>query len=85
MLAEQRRSDGVATQVKQVLGQDVRTFKDAAGNVWGSASYEAGKNLDRITEVNVMFPRPGADTTPVAKVVFIAGVGDLGCGVGYYK
>jgi hypothetical protein len=32
-----------------------------------------------------MFPKPGADTTPVPKVSFVAKVGDLICGVGYYK
>jgi len=32
-----------------------------------------------------MFPRTGADKTPVAKVSFVIKVGDLGCGVGYYK
>jgi hypothetical protein len=32
-----------------------------------------------------MFPRPSADKTPVQKVSFVTKVGDLGCGVGYYK
>jgi hypothetical protein len=32
-----------------------------------------------------MFPRPGADKTPVPKVFFVTKVGDLGCDVGYYK
>ncbi len=32
-----------------------------------------------------MFPRPGADKTPVPKVALFSRVGDLGCGVGYYK
>ena len=32
-----------------------------------------------------MFPKPGADATPVAKVSFVTGLGDLRCGVGYYK
>jgi hypothetical protein len=33
-----------------------------------------------------MFPRPGADKTPVQKVSFVARASaDLGCGVGYYK
>jgi hypothetical protein len=29
--------------------------------------------------------RPGADPKPVPKVSFVTRVGDLGCGVGYYK
>jgi hypothetical protein len=32
-----------------------------------------------------MFPKPGADTTLVAKISLVSRVGDLGCGVGYYK
>jgi hypothetical protein len=43
------------------------------------------KPESQITEVSYMFPRPGADPTPVAKISFITKAGDLGCGVGYYK
>ena len=32
-----------------------------------------------------MWPRPGSDKTPVAKVSFVTKVGDVGCGVGYYN
>jgi hypothetical protein len=32
-----------------------------------------------------MWVRPGPDKTPVQKVSFVTRVGDLGCGVGYYK
>jgi hypothetical protein len=32
-----------------------------------------------------VYPKPGADKTPVAKASFVTRVGDLGCGVGYYK
>jgi hypothetical protein len=32
-----------------------------------------------------MFPKPGTDTTPVAKISLVTKVGDLACGVGYYK
>ena len=80
-------SDGkvVAAQVKQVMGQDVRTFKDAAGRAFGQENYDAAKKQDQITEVSYMFAKPGADTKPVPKVSFITGIGDLGCGVGYYK
>jgi hypothetical protein len=50
------------------------------------ASYAAiQKPEGEISEVSYMFPRPGADKTPVAKVSLVTRVGDLGCGVGYYK
>ncbi len=32
-----------------------------------------------------MFPRPGADTTPVQKVSYATKIGDQMCMVGYYK
>jgi len=32
-----------------------------------------------------MWPRPGADKTPVPKVSLVTKVGDLICFVGYYK
>ena len=84
-------SDGklVATpnpNAKQLLGQDFRTFKDPTGKPVGMEEYAATQKPEgEITEVSYMFPRPGADTTPVPKVSFVTRVGDLGCGVGYYR
>ena len=75
----------VATQAPSLIGMDVRTLKDKTGKVFGEEIYKAAKD-DEITEsVSYMFPRPGPDTTPVQKVSFVTKVGDLGCGVGYYK
>jgi signal transduction histidine kinase len=73
----------VATQTKQVLGKDIRMVKDASGKAFGQEIYDAGKKQGQISEVRYMFPKPG-ETTPVPKVSFVAGVADLGCGVGYY-
>jgi signal transduction histidine kinase len=73
----------VATQTKQALGKDTRTFKDPSGKAFGQEVYDAGKKPGQITEVHYMFPKPG-QTTPVPKVSFVTGVADLGCGVGYY-
>ncbi len=69
---------------KKAIGLDVRTLKDATGKVFGQDLYDAAKE-GQITEVNYMFPKPGADTTPVAKTSLVTRVSDLGCGVGYYK
>jgi signal transduction histidine kinase len=69
---------------RKVMGQDSRTLKDATGKMYGADLY-AGAKEGQITEVSYMFPKPGADSTPVAKVSFVTKVGDLGCGVGYYK
>jgi hypothetical protein len=32
-----------------------------------------------------MFPKPGTTAPTFPKVSFVTRVGDLGCGVGYYK
>jgi hypothetical protein len=83
-------SDGKAVasgsdNARKVLGQDVRTLKDATGKVWGQDLYAAAAKEGQINEVSYMFPKPGTDTTPVAKTSLVTKVGDLGCGVGYYK
>jgi hypothetical protein len=70
---------------QQLLGQDVRTLKDASGKAFGPEIYAAAKE-GQVTEVGGhVFPRPGADPKPVPKVSFVTRAGDLGCGVGYYK
>ena len=71
---------------KQILGKDIRTLKDPTGKLYGPELYAAAQNPEgQITEVSYMVPRPGPDKTPVPKVSLVTGVGDLGCGVGYYK
>jgi hypothetical protein len=63
-----------------------RNNKDSTGKAFGVEQYAAVQKPEgQITEVSYMFPKPGANTTPVPKVSFITRAGDLGCGVGYYK
>lgn len=80
-------SDGkFVAAIQQLLGTDTRILKDPTGKVFGPELYAAAQKPEgQITEVDYMFPRPGADNTPVAKVTFVTKAGDLGCGVGYYK
>jgi hypothetical protein len=71
---------------KQLIGVDARTIKDATGKPFGAEQYAAYQKPEgEITETSYMWPRPGADKTPVPKVSLVTRVGDLGCGVGYYK
>jgi hypothetical protein len=71
---------------KQLFGQDIRNNKDSTGKEFGKEQYAAVQKPEgQITEVSYMFPKPGTDATPVPKVSFMTKVGDLGCGVGYYK
>ena len=77
-------SDGVTVAAPAaVMGKDVRTLKDAKGNAFGADLYK-GATDGKVNEVNYMFPKPG-QTDASAKVSFVTKVGDLGCGVGYYK
>jgi signal transduction histidine kinase len=70
---------------KQLLGQDVRNNKDVTGKMFGLELYAAAQKPEgQITEVSYMFPRPN-DPKAAPKVSFVTRVGDLGCGVGYYK
>jgi Single Cache domain 2 len=66
-------------------GTDIRALKDANGNAYGEAIYAAGQKPE-ITEVGpYLFPKPGTTSPTFPKVSFVTKVGDLGCGVGYYK
>jgi signal transduction histidine kinase len=71
---------------KELIGTDGRSLKDATGKAYGAEMYAAASKPEgEIIQVSYMFPKPSADTTPVAKVSFVTKVGDLICGVGYYK
>jgi signal transduction histidine kinase len=84
------KSDGTILAVsnqysKQYLGKDVRSLTDAKGKVYGPELYAAAQKPDgQISEVHYMFPRPD-NPTPVQKESYVTGVGDVGCGVGYYE
>jgi hypothetical protein len=67
-------------------GTDVRTLKDSTGKASGQEIYVAGQKPEgQITEVSYVFSKPGTTAPDFPKVSFVTRVGDLGCGVGYYK
>jgi len=68
-------------------GTDIRSLKDASGNAYGPAIYAAAQKPEgEITEVpSYMFPKPGTTSPTFPKISFVTKVGELGCGVGYYK
>ena len=84
-----RIGDGktLASPLAVPAGTDVRTLKDPTGKVYGVELYAAAQKPEgQITEVgDYMFPKPGTTAPTVPKVSFVTKVGDLGCGVGYYK
>ena len=84
-----RISDGktLASPKAVPAGTDVRTLKDSKGSAYGEAIYAAAQKPEgQITEIPAyMFPKPDTTTPTFEKVSFVTKVGDLGCGVGYYK
>ena len=71
---------------EQLIGTDDRTLKDSTGKAFGQELFAAGQKPEgQISEVGYLFPKPGLDKTPVPKVSFVTRVGDIYCGVGYYK
>ena len=71
---------------KQLIGTDARTLKDANGMAYGQALFNAGQKPEgQVTEVSgYLFPSPSS-SKPVPKNSFVEKVGDIYCGVGYYK
>jgi Single Cache domain 2 len=69
---------------ERVRGQDTRALKDPAGKAYGEDIYKAAAQDGKINEVSYQFPKPG-ESTPSPKTSFVTKVGDLGCGVGFYK
>lgn len=68
-------------------GTDIRSLKDADRSSYGEAIYAAAQKPEgQVTEVpRYMFPKPDTTAPTFEKVSFVTKVGDLGCGVGYYK
>jgi Single Cache domain 2 len=84
-----RIADGktLASPKAVLAGTDVRTLKDATGNAYGLAIYAAAQKPEgQISELeSYMFPKPGTTMPTFPKVSFVTKVGELGCGVAYYK
>jgi hypothetical protein len=84
-----RSGDGkaLASPLAVPAGTDVRTLKDPAGKAFGVELYAAAQKPEgQVTQISdYMFPKPGTTAPAFAKVAFVTKVGDLGCGVGYYK
>ncbi len=68
------------------LGRNIRELTDAGGKAYGEEIFQAAQKPEgEISEVSYMFPRPIENSDPVDKISFIQRIGDLGCGVGYYR
>ena len=65
------------------IGLVLRNNKDVTGKAYGAEFYAVAAE-GKFAEVSYMYPRPGADKTPVQKSTFVTKVGDYLCVVGYY-
>jgi len=77
-----RRSGTVLAGPPTARGRDIRTLEDPTGKTFGEEMFASVRDGDVIT-VDYMFPKPNS-TIPVPKESFIEGLGNVGCGVGYY-
>ena len=77
-------SDGntVAHPNPALINTNVRAF-NFKGDAIGQRVFDAAKGPNPTT-VDYLFPKPGT-TEPAPKESFVTRVGELGCGVGYYK
>ena len=64
-------------------GKDIRSLIDPSGKAFGQEMF-ANVNDSGIIIVDYRFPKPNSDV-PVDKESFVEGLGDVACGVGYYK
>jgi hypothetical protein len=76
--------DGAMTAHPALMGKKIQDIVDKTGKKLGEEMQKVAVE-GKLTEVSYMWPRPGADTTPVQKVSFVTKVADQICGVGYYK
>jgi signal transduction histidine kinase len=77
-------SDGIITAHPTLTGKNIRDIKDKNGKALGEEMMKVAAE-GKVEEVSYMWPRPGADATPVEKVTFVTKAADQVCGVGYYK
>jgi hypothetical protein len=78
-----RTSGTVLAGPPTAKGKDVRTLKDPTGKAFGQEMFANVMDGDVII-VDYLFPKPNS-IVPVAKESFVEGLGDVACGVGYYK
>jgi hypothetical protein len=77
-------SDGAFTAHPALMGKKIQDIVDKNGKKLGEEMQKVATD-GKVSEESYAWPRPGADTTPVAKVTFVTKVADQVCGVGYYK
>jgi hypothetical protein len=75
---------GVLTVHPTLTGTKIQDAVDKNGKRFGEEIMKSAKP-DELVEVSYIWPRPGADTTPVEKISFVAVAANQICGVGYYK
>jgi signal transduction histidine kinase len=76
--------DGMFTAHPTLNGKSLADLQDKNGKPLGKEILSVAEE-GKVKEVSYMWPRPGSDPTPVAKVSYVTKIGDQTCAVGYYK
>jgi len=65
------------------VGTNLKDLKDKRGKPFGREMFEVAEE-GKVKEVTYLWPKPGG-AEPVEKNTYVTRVGDLVCGVGFYK
>jgi len=74
----------LTTMATDMVGRDVRTLKDETGRDFGLELYNTALDGQITLSTSYAYPRPGS-TVPAQKASYLTRVGNVGCGVDYYK
>jgi hypothetical protein len=74
----------LATMATDMIGRDVRTLQDKAGRDFGLELFNSAMDGQITISTGYSYPRPGS-VEPAQKVSYLSRVGNVGCGVDYYK
>ena len=76
----------VAHVITESIGKDLRLTTEKDGSPLGQKIFDAVNSVreGEIGTVSYNWPRPGS-TTPVKKESYVTRIGNIGCGVGFYR
>jgi hypothetical protein len=73
----------LTSMADDMIGRDVRTLTDETGTNFGLELYNSA--LDGQITLSTGYASRGAGVAPAQKAFYLTRVGDVGCGVDYYK
>jgi hypothetical protein len=74
----------VTSMITDMIGRDVRTLKDETGRDFGLELYNSALDGQITLSTGYAYRRAGS-VAPAQKASYLTRVGNVGCGVDYYK